>query len=321
MSSFPSRALEVWRSSQADSMAPISGVFSFEVTQTVMVPQTLQFLCEIASLRLLGIGDAIQGFISGMRHADPNNPASLLYQKQFQNAAELFSFDVEILSDAIRQLELHTDINLTFARVAYLANVGSGPNLPLLIFQRLPFARGVGFEIEERDMVAQSLQLGDFVLADKVRVAQQHYSTGMALLAGEDSVSGLIDAAFTQFYLSIEATLECHEKNEALRHGETFFGDQFDDNLQKIVSHVYIARHRFFGHAHPKYQRGLLDTDTAFDIAKQALVARWTARRLLELELDRPLVKREMRLYPGPGQSIEFKGDANRLSNEFALPK
>ncbi len=320
MSSFPSRALEVWRSSLAESMAPISGVFSFEVAKTVMVPQTLQFLCEIGRYPPQGVGDVVQGFISGMQYADRNNPASLLYWKQFQNADELFSFDVEVLSDAIRQLELHTDINLTFAQVVYLADVGIGPNLPLLVLKRLPFARGVGFENEERQAVTESLQLGDFDLVDKVRVAQQHYSTGMALLAGEDSVSGLIDAAFTQFYLSVEATLECHEKDEALKHGEAFFSKQFDENLKKIVSHVYIARHRFFGHAHPKYQRGLLDTDTAFDIAKQALVARWTARRLLELELRRPLVKREMRLYPGPGQSIEFTGDANSLSNDFALP-
>jgi hypothetical protein len=33
-------------------------------------------------------------------------------------------------------------------------------------------------------------KLGDFNLSDKVRVAQQHYPTGTALLAGEDSVSG-----------------------------------------------------------------------------------------------------------------------------------
>jgi hypothetical protein len=185
---------------------------------------------------------------------------------------------------------------------------------------RLAFLRGVAFEIEERMAVMQSFQLGDFNLCDKIRIAEQHYSTGMALLAGEDSVSGLIDAAFMQFYLSVEATLECHEKNEALKQGEALFGGHFDENLQKIVSHVYIARHRFFGHAHPKYIKGLLDTDTAFDIAKQVLVVRWAARRLLELELKRPLVKREMRLYPTPVQSVMFSGDANSLDNEFALP-
>jgi len=154
-------------------MTPISGVFSFEVAQTVMVPQTLQFLCEIGRHPPHGVGDVIQGFISGMQYADPNKPGPLLYRKQFQNATELFSFDIEILSDAIRQLELHTDINLTFALVTYLADVGIGPNLPLLVFKRLPFARGVGFENEERQAVWESLQLADFNLVDKVRVAHR----------------------------------------------------------------------------------------------------------------------------------------------------
>jgi len=254
-----------------------------------------------------------------MRYADPTKPG-LLFWRSFQNADELFAFDPENLSEAIRQLELHTDINLTFGRVSYLADVGRGPELPLWMLSRLPFARGVAFEIEERGAARGSLGGGDFQLSDKARVAQQHYSTGMSLLAGEDSVSGLIDAAFMQFYLATEAVLERHEKGEALQQGPLLFGAEFDENLRKIVSHVYIARHRFFGHAHPKYLKGLLDTDTAFDIGKQTLVARWCARRLLELELVRPLVKREMRLCPGPRQSVAFFGDAALLQSEFALP-
>ena len=320
MSSFPSRQLEVWQSSLAESIAPIPGVFSFQVVQTVMVPQTLQFLIENALQRLQGLGDVMIGFMAGMRYADQRNPGPLLYWKRFQNAAELFSFDIEILSDAISQLELHTDINLTYAQVTYLADVGSGPNLPLLILRRLPFTRGVGFEIEERAEVNKSFQQGDFNLPERVRVAQQHYSTGMALLAGEDSVSGLIDAAFMQFYLSVEATLGCYKKDEALKQGEVLYGAEFDDNLKKIVSHIYIARNRFFGHAHPKSLKGLLDTDTAFDIAKQALVVRWAARKLVELELRRPLLKREMRLYPNPRESVTFNGDSNSLEDVFALP-
>ena len=177
-------------------MSPIAGAFSFEVLQAVMVPQTLQFLVEKANAPPPEIGEVISGFLRGMRYVNPANPTALFLWRIFQNAEELFSFDVEILSDAIRQLELHTDINLTFSRVTYLADVGRGPELPLLILSRLPFARGVAFEIEERGLVAQSFQLGDFQLSDKARVAQQHYSTGMSLLAGEDSVSGLVDAAF-----------------------------------------------------------------------------------------------------------------------------
>ena len=321
MSSFPLRSLEIWRSSLAESMSPISGAFSFEVLQTIMVPQTLQFLAERALLNRSEDGEVISSFLAGMQYASPENPTTLLLWKTFPSADELFAYDIAELSGAIRQLELHADINLTYARVSYLADVGRGPELPLMIFSRQSFGRAVSFEIEERDAVAQSIQLGDFSLSLKSIIAQQHYSTGMALLAGEDSVSGLIDAAFLQFYLSIEATLAEHEAEKARQSGEALFGLDFDSALAKIVLHVYLGRHRFFGHAHPKYLKGLLDTDTAFDIAKQTLVARWCARRLLELELKRPLAKREMRLYAKPGHSVGFFGDAGSLDGAFALPK
>jgi hypothetical protein len=319
MSSFPSRTVEIWKSSQAEAISPINGAFSFEVLQTAMVPQTLQFLAECAAAPSVGIGEIASAFLQGIRYVDPRKPG-LLFWRAFQNSGELFSFDPEVLSEAIRQLEIHTDINLTFGRVTYLADVGRGPELPLWILSRLPIVRGVAFEIEERGAAKASLGSGDVQLSDKSRVAQQHYSTGMSLLAGEDSVSGLVDAAFMQFYLATEAILERHEKTEALQAGSRLLGGEFDENLRKIVSHVYIARHRFFGHAHPKYLKGLLDTDAAFDIAKQTLVARWCARRLLELELKRSLVKREMRLYAGPQQSVAFYGNASSLQFEFALP-
>jgi hypothetical protein len=125
----------------------------------------------------------MQGFLAGMRYVNVNNPGPLLYWKRFSDATELFSFDVENLSDAIRQLELHADINLTFSRVSYLADIGRGPELPLLMISRVPFSRGVAFEVEERTEVARSFQLGDFDLSEKARVAQQHACPRLKLLA------------------------------------------------------------------------------------------------------------------------------------------
>jgi hypothetical protein len=61
MSSFPARSLEIWRSSIAESMSPISEAFSFEVLHTVMVPQTLQFLAEKALRGTYTQGEVISG--------------------------------------------------------------------------------------------------------------------------------------------------------------------------------------------------------------------------------------------------------------------
>jgi hypothetical protein len=157
-------------------------------------------------------------------------------------------------------------------------------------------------------------------LSAKAIAAHQHYSTGLALLAGEDQIAGLLDAAFMQFYLAVESILQTHESSKAPTSGISLFGERFDENINKIVRHVYVARHRFFGHAHPRYQKGRSDPEMAFAVAKQTLVARWCARSLIALELNRPLVRREMRLYPSQNTSIEFDGNASSLDVAFALP-
>jgi hypothetical protein len=177
----------------------------------------------------------------------------------FRNADELFSIDTGYLANVITQLEVHTDINLTFSRVVYLADVGVGPTQPLLIIERRPFFRAVGFEIEERGQVAASLKTGDFQLSQKAAAAQHHYSTGLALLAAEDQISGLLDAAFMQFYLAVECILDAHEKTKAQSNGDVLFLSKFTDDLKDVVGHVFIARHRFFGHGHPNQQKAHSD--------------------------------------------------------------
>jgi hypothetical protein len=131
----------------------------------------------------------------------------------------------------------------------------------------------------------------------------------------------MIDAAFMQFYLSMESLLESYKENQAIKNGLEYYGEFFAVDLQIVVKHVYSARNIFFGHAQPHYLKGLLDSDTAFNIAKQTLVARWIARTLLSLELKRPLTLREMRLYPKPNYSVCFYGLPEELLNEFKLPK
>jgi hypothetical protein len=46
MSSFPLRPMNVWRSSIAEQIAPIRGVFEFLVVDPLMVQHTLDFLRE-----------------------------------------------------------------------------------------------------------------------------------------------------------------------------------------------------------------------------------------------------------------------------------
>jgi hypothetical protein len=318
MSSFPVRPLQVWRSSVAYELTPINGVFEFEVLDTVMVAQTLEFLREWRSDQPQPPGQ-IGGFIFAMMYYQPAGNR-LWYKMDFPDATALFATDPMNLFGLIRELEIHTDINLTVRNIKFLADVGTGPSLPLMIAERRPISRGVAFEVDERGQVRQSLLGGDFIMNAKIELAQQHYSTGATLLAAEDQLTGILDAAFMQFYLAMETILEAHDKNEGIKNGTSLYGAAFNNNTQAIVSHVYVARHRFFGHAHHKWRKGLSDPKVAFQIAKQVLVARWCARKLIALGLGRDLVHRETRFASGLGNSIEFRGDAAALQTEFAMP-
>ena len=322
-----SRELEIWKSSRAEEVSPISGAFVFHVVPTLMVPQTMEFLFEKwkanISKDMEGEKDLILPFIMGMSYfgsGQIDNFQRLYWWKTFDNSNELFSFDLENLSNAIYQLEIHTDINLTFNKISYLADVGTGPNLPLMQISRIAIPRGIGFEIEEKGEATQSICLGDFKLSNKAKLAQKFYSLGVALLAGEDQILGLIDGAFMQFYLVIETILRDHSLENAVANGTNWYKERFTDDLKRVTQHVFTARHRFFGHAHPKFFDKEYKPEIYFNILRQVLVARWCARSLIELEVKRPLVKREMRFYFGQ-KSYYFNGDVNSRSGEFALPE
>jgi hypothetical protein len=322
MSSFPSRRLEIWKSSRAEGIVPIHGAFFIGVIPTLMVQQTIEFIYEQARQSNPPTREdlILYPFFRGMIWYSSERPNFLIWFCPFKNAEDLFQFNIQRLFDAIKQLELHMDVNLIFNEITYLADIGTGPQLPLMTIKRLPIVRGYSFELEERVTAANSLRQGDLILSDKAKLSHQHYSTGMALLAGEDTATGLIDGAFMQFYLATEALLEKQERGKAIENGRKLYGSKFSPNLERIVEHVYLARHRFFGHAHPKYLKGIFDPQIAFDIAKQILVAKWCARYLLGLELNTTLVIREMFLFPSDTNSIQFNGQAELLDTIFALP-
>lgn len=322
MTSFPGRTYEVWNSSFADHLGEIHGAFLIDVQQTLMVKQTLDFLAEIANSNIQGShSHNVLGFLRGMSFYDPRDPKGLWYAATFQSAADLRSFNINDLLDAVRELELHCDVNITTGSIRFLAITGLGiPDKQLMVYNRLSFPRGMALEIEERGGIAASLSSGIVLTSANAQMAIHHYSTGMALMAGEDAIAGLLDAAFMQFYLAAEAILGKHERTAAIQAGVEQFGTEFDAATSECVSHTYLARHRFFGHSHPKVAPKLPDAERAFRIAKQVLVARWTARKLISLEIGIDLTIREMRLYDTFGDSINFVGSVDQLTTEFALP-
>jgi hypothetical protein len=307
--------LQVWQSSAAKDLVPIIGAFRIDVSPTLMVKQTLQFLFERS--RSASFSETMTPFLMGSQYWTEEISA-LYYVKAFANSEELFAYDTRDLYDLVLELELHTDVNFTITQLTYLADIGSGgPSYPLLIAERQPIARGIGFEIEQRGIAAQSLANPTIRWTSKAKTAHQYYSTGLTLLALEDQVSGLFDAAFMQFHLAIEVLLKAYKVGQALEHGKLEYQARFTPSIEAAVVRVFEARNNYFGHANSSS----LSEKDAFALAKQTLVARWCARSLLELEVGTELVHREMRLYGGDTHSFAFEGDTTQLNTDFALPK
>ena len=284
-----------------------------------MVPQLLQFLNEEWKAQSFNsAGPVLKSFIEAEQQRFPSWGPVLLQQRLFKDHHALFAVTMDELQYDVKQLEFHADINLTFSRVQYLAWTG-GEYLPLIEMHRRPFIRGIGFEIEEREALKQSIRQGDVHLSDRTATALQHYSTGLGLLAGDDQLAGLLDATFMQFYLAIESILGEHKKKRTEDAGQALFGSDYTPDLEKVVQHVYLARHLYFAHGNEKQAKGQESALGAFSIAKQVLVAKWCARMLLSLASGRPMLIRENRLYSGAGGSMEFRGNIASLSAEFSL--
>ena len=309
MSSIPDREWEIWHSSRARSMMPVRGAFAIEVVSAGMVPQALEFLRENNGVS--SNGKHASSFIQGTSSAGIRFPNCLGYAQSFDTEDELFDpSTLKSVLDATHELEIHLDLAFTIGQVQYVADVGSFAEVPLLVARRLSLVRGVGFEVSERGTALQSLEAGDFEITPILKVAQAHYSTGTALMGLEDQMDGFLDGAFMSFYLAVEKLIRTHKENNVGSNGLKHFGTRFTDDDGAIISHLMRVRNSFFAHSASRSNHESLP---AIVLGRQVLVARWAARRLIELELNRTLLHREVRLYSA-NTSHEFRGDPTQLA-------
>lgn len=321
MSGFPFRPVETWTSSRVSEIADFTGAFVYDVTPTAMVTRSIEHIRSLFSSDLSAYSPGLQSFIRGSLYQDKLGPQVLIAYASFKSGDDLHSVNFSDLEDRLSELELHFDINFTFGKVTYCVDFGSGPVEPLKVYQRRPFTRGVGFRLHESEAVNASMASGQIAWPENTRLAQIHYSTGLGLLAGEDGISGLLDGAFMQFYLAIECALGTMALGKVRDKGRMRFGERFTDRHFEITKHVYLARHHFFGHGHPKLEGRLRDRERSFAVAKQVLVAKWCARELISLLVDRNLLNRTTALYSLDRQgSASFHGELSDLDKEFALP-
>lgn len=325
MSSIGFREWEVWTNQTwfgTDQEVP--GYYLLKITPGLMTSQTVEFIRErIEEVRLgrLVIGNASAPYFQpGWSGPDD---LSLVKHERLRTSANLLA-TIQRLMGELDALSVCVDFSLTCGHLEYVVPPGEPVPGRALVATRRPLGRGMAFEVEERGAARQKiLRDYDFYLkaGHDLKVAMKHYLNGLTLLGLEDSFSGLIDAAFMQFYQACEILCGNNYKlTEAKKYiARLGYPDALD--LQVVAHHVWQVRHGYFGHGNANNllysSPNLLDT---FNVAKQVLVARWLARRLADGGSPSGAVLcREMRLYHA-GSSEAFCGTVAELETTFRLP-
>lgn len=300
-----------------------NGYYICFVPAFTMAQQTIGFLneaYELQTLQPLPLDVLIPPLMGGFQPESQQSSLPLRIYGEFDLAKDARK-QIDSISLYLDALSMCVDFPLRMQAIQFIdCNQG-------LVFQasRRTFGRAVGFEVDERGGAAGKIA-NDFDRFQahlknqdpRLRVAIRHYLTGMTLLALEDQVPGLIDAAYMQFYQGIESflgTRYCDEAKKIIARSKVL-----DSRAAQIVCHqVFNVRHKYFGHGDEPNFHDISDrgSEDAVRLAKQSLVARWLCRVLMDSESEsRQPFLREMRIYGAQG-SDGFRGTQEELESCF----
>jgi hypothetical protein len=321
MSTISVREWEVWQNNsffQIDQ--ELHGQFVLELVPALMQRQTIDFVYEqIDGIRQGHLSLPVNGASGYLSPLIWRMQPNLIYKIQVFRTADDIPNTLDLLLQELTALSMCVDYPLLSNHIEYMIPPGQPESGRVFIATRKPLVRGLAFEVEEREMAAKKL-MTDFDLyalrADEVlRAAIQHYLSGLTLLGLEDQVSGLVDAAFMQFYQGCELLCESHRVDVAKRNFAMRHPGVVTKNTQIIIDHVWTVRNKYFGHHDLKHIAKYGDT---YQVGKQVLVARWLCRLLIDDRIGVSALCREMRFYHGQ-TSEEFRGTVTELETTFKI--
>ena len=315
MSIIAYREWEIWQNMNLfASRGNLHGYYIFHLTPALMLGQTIQFLHEMGKRGALGIDRSIDGFLRPF-----DNSLDVLQKQDAFDTSTSTSTVIDEKLQEIRALSMCLDFPLNCNYMEFV-DLQQGK---VFMASRKPIGRGLAFEIKERGHAAGKITQDYQYYSQATRnmlAAQHHYLSGLTLLSLEDSYSGLIDAAFMQFYQGCEILCgNNYKENEAKKHvASTMTGDI--RLLQIVIHHVWQVRHNFFGHGNVgNHVRLNTDTENTYHVAKQVLVARRLCRTLIDLASPSGVVlAREMRFYCD-NTSEEYQGTVAELETNFKV--
>lgn len=323
MSALSYRDWDIWTNSTYYDGRTYDGYFELTIAGTLMVPQTLEYLAETYEVRhgrFTRVARANPDVVRQAIHTEEGNLCLRVYDRLDSNA-DLGAL-LHSLNSFLEAVALATDAPLACQKIRFIS-FGEGK---LLVANRRPVGRGMAFEIEERGTASRKLADDlEYYLDDSdphLLVGRRHYMTGMQLLGLEDAVTGLLDAAFMQFYQGCEAL--CRDPRGGLEQSKRYIATlPLPDSreLQIIAHQVWRVRNKYFGHGDVSYNlEANLSQTRAAAVARQVLVARYLCRRLIDAHAPSGShLVREMNL--GFGQVYRsFVGRVQQLEQEFRVP-
>ncbi|PPK72133.1 hypothetical protein B0F88_105245 [Methylobacter tundripaludum] len=306
--------------------AKVFGVAYLKITPSLMAEQTIGFIYEqIESIRQGQQGQFEDQRLKNYFDLGWITPTNELV---IQKIATIFTRNESIqifIEEALNELEglsLCLDFPLTCNEIQFIIPPTQPHHGIAFTASRKPIGRAMGFRIEERGVASERLasDFNGLINLNLIqKVAARHYLNGLTLLGLEDQYSGLIDAAFMQFYQACEVLCgENYILSNVKKHIAVNYPSEARD-LQLIAHHVWQIRHNYFGHGNVNNNiTNLVSLDDTFNAAKQVLVARWLCKRLLDLDMNANPLVREMTLYHNYN-SVYFSGSIEHLISEFYI--
>ncbi|MCP9848118.1 hypothetical protein KBY86_14650 [Synechococcus sp. Lug-A] len=322
MSALSYRDWDVWINSTYYDGRTYDGYFELTIVGTLMVPQTLEYLAESYEVRqrqFTRVARANPDIVRQTMHTEEGNLCLRVYDRLDTNA-DLAGL-LRSLNSFLEAVGLATDSPLSSQKIRFI----SFHEGKLLVANRRSVGRGMAFELEERGTASQKLAEDlDYYLDhtdSNLVVGRRHYMTGMQLLGIEDAVTGLLDAAYMQFYQGCEAL--CRDPRGSLEPSKQHIAAlQLPDSrdLQIIAHQVWRVRHKYFGHGDVAYNlEANLGQASAAAVARQVLVARYLCRRLIDAQAPSGAhLVREMNLAFGQACAA-FMGSVQQLEEDFRV--
>jgi len=299
------------------------GYYECTIIQSLMAHQTVEFLAEKFEIRDGNFVSIQIGPPASVQQSITSGDGFLcikLYDELDTN--DELEKEIERVISFIETISLCVDFSLSCSKLRFISHQHG----KLMVANRRPIGRGVGFEVGDRGKAGQKLNDDfDYFLDNSESsfvVGRRHYLAGMQLLALEDMVSGLLDAAFMQFYQGCEVL--CQDPRGNLEESKKYIATlQTNDvrELQIIAHQVWRVRNKYFGHG--DVSRNLFanrNFGSIEEVAKQVMVVRYLCRRLIDANSPSgSQLVREMGFYFNNYSGL-FNGTINELENNFKVP-